>query len=366
MMTDTQEIVVADKTTETDVADKGSDKGAEKTADKGAEKSTDKAPLATGADNDKGDDKGSEKGKTLATGADTEIDDTKKATEKKAPTQAETWQQMREAIATHYAAGDEKIYKKEMKRLERISGPEGLYGMYRELEGRFSEGGLLKLPGKTAKPEEIAAFHKALGVPEKAEDYFKDVKLANGAVIGEADKPLLDTFAGELHKVGATPAVMNAAINWYYAQQEAQAAGLDAADDGYRRESEAALKEELGPTYKRLVNSIGSLFAGAPGGTDVKNENSLFARLMGGRMADGKVIGNDPDVVRFLVSMVKEIRPLETVTEDGQQGGLSVNEEIKKIEKIMREDRRDYDKNYAPRYSELLAAREKNRARQRA
>lgn len=309
---------------------------------------------------------------SIATGGDTEAEDAANeaaaAKEAKEPSTAEQWQKMREEIAKHYAAGDEKAYKKELKRLERVSDYKSVWGMYRELEGKFTSGGLVKIPGKDAKPEDVAAFHKALGVPEKPEDYLKDIKLENGAVIGEADKPLVQAVTAEMHKAGATPAAVYAMINWYYKQQEDQAAAMDEADDTFRREAEGALKDEFGAAFKRKTNAIASLFATAPGGADIKNEGGLYARLMGGRTADGKIIGNDPDMVRFLVSMASEVNPAATVTEDGNQSGVGIDQELANIDKFRRENRPAYNKDYKiqARERELLEAQSKVQARSRA
>ena len=272
----------------------------------------------------------------------------------------------RQQIAEYVGGQDEKAVKRELKRLERFTDPNGIYAMSRELEAKFSGGGLIKKPGKDAKPEEIAEFNKAMGVPEKPEDYLKDVKLENGAVIGDADKPVIGEFVASMHKAGAPPAVVNEALNWYYKSQETQAAALDEADDKFRVEAERALKDEYGPAYKRYTNSISSVFKTAPGGTTLES-GSLFGRLMSGRMADGKIIGNDPDMVRFLVNIARDINPAATVVEDGGEGGVSVENEIASLEKRMKEDRRAYfkDERAQARYRELVTAREKIRARAR-
>lgn len=269
----------------------------------------------------------------------------------------------RERAAKHYAADDEKAYKRELKRLQGVSDPAGLFGMYRELESKWTSGGLIKKPGKDATPEEVAEFNKSLGVPEKVEDYFKDLKLDNGAVLGDMDLPVAKSFAEAAHKAGATPSMVHGALNWYFSNQEQQAAALDEADDTFRREAEQALKEEFGPSFKRRMNSISTLFAQAAGGTDLKNESALYARLMGGRTADGKIIGNDPDVVRWLSALVNEVNPSATVVEDGDASGKGIDAEIKEIENIMRVDRRRYDRELAPRYQQLLEARERIQAR---
>jgi len=334
----------------------------QKGASEAAKATTEVTEAATAA---KGKD-----GKTIATGADAEAEDAAKEDAKAAAKQEridrnELTEDLRKMIAEHYAAGDKKAEAKELRRLERVKDIKSLWGLYRELEGKFTSGGLIKKPGKDAKPEEIAEFHKAMGVPEKPEDYFKDIKLENGAVIGEADKPLVDAFAQRVHKVGATPAMVTEALNWYYQQQEEQAAAMDEADDEFRRESERALKDEYGAAFKRMTNAIGPLFSTAPGGTDIKNDASLYARLMGGRTADGRIIGNDPDIVRWLVSLAQDVNPAATVVEDGNQSGLTIDAEIKQIETRMKEDRRGYFKDEAAqaRYRELITARDKIRAR---
>ncbi len=307
--------------------------------------------------------------KTIVTGADAEAEDKAKDDAKAAAKQEqidrnELTEDLRKMIAEHYAAGDKRAEAKELRRLERVKDIKSLWGLYRELEGKFTGGGLIKKPGKDAKPEEIAEYHKALGVPEKPEDYFKDIKLANGAVIGEADRAIADGFAAAVHKSGATPAMVSAALDWYYAEQETKAAELDEADDAFRRESERALKDELGPAYRRTTAAIGTLFATAPGGVDVKNENSLYARLMAGRTADNKVIGNDPDIVRWLASLAHEVNPAATVVEDGNQTGLTIDQELKQIADLRKSDRKKYySEPVQRREAELISAREKIRAK---
>ena len=308
--------------------------------------------------------------KTIATGADGEEEakakEDQKAAEKAAnPDPWKLTDDVRKAIAEHYAAGDKKIYEKELKRLQRIDDVRHVWGMYRELEGKFTSGGLIKIPGKDAKEEDIAAFRKALGVPEKPEEYFDKIQLENGVVIGDADKPLVNTFAEAVHKAGATPEVMSAALNWYYQMQEQQAAEIDQADNEFHVEGIRTLKEDWGPSFNRRINAIASVFATAPGGADPDNPESLYAQIVTARTSDGRILGDNPDFIRWLDYIRGEINPAATVVESGDNSGRSIDEEIAAIEKRMKEDRRGYFKDEAmqARYRELLQAREKVRAR---
>ncbi len=295
---------------------------------------------------------------TIATGGDPEP----KPEPEAKPYWPEDW---REKAAEHAAAGDDKAYKRELKRLQRVTDPAGLYGMYRDAESKLTQGGLVKVPGKDATEEDIAAYHKAQGVPDEPAGYFEHIKLDNGAVIGEADKPVADSFAQAVHKEGATPGVMNAAMNWYFTQQEEQAADLDIQDDDFKQESSRDLKDEFGPSLGRFLTGASALFASAPGGADAKNEESLYARLMAGRMADGRIIGDDPHMNRFLIGLAREVRPEQTVTETGDQGGRSLAEELKDIQKLRRTDRRSYDNDAAiqARELEIIEALDKQKAR---
>jgi hypothetical protein len=65
---------------------------------------------------------------------------------------------------------------------------------------RGKQEGLVKVPGEGATPEEIAAFHKGLGVPEKPEDY--DFTPPEGA---DWNTDLIDQFKPVFHKLGVPP-----------------------------------------------------------------------------------------------------------------------------------------------------------------
>jgi hypothetical protein len=74
---------------------------------------------------------------------------------------------------------------------------------YREAEHAIRNGGKLTVPGEDAKPEEIAAFHKAIGVPEKADGYTFD--MPDGVTEELLDMPMLGSI-GELALAAGVPA----------------------------------------------------------------------------------------------------------------------------------------------------------------
>lgn len=269
----------------------------------------------------------------------------------------------REQIAKHASAGNEKAYARELKRLQRSTNPEAIYGNYREAESKISSNRAIFKPEKGASEEDVKAYHKSLGVPDKAEDYIDNLALPNGETIGDEDKETALEFASDMHKAGASQDAMNAALNWYYSRQEDMAAFQDEADDHQKYEAEVALKEEYGASYKRRTAAISSLFAEAPGGADVSNGESLYARLIGGRLSDGTLVGNDPDMVRWLSDIAGDVNPAGQTLPDGMGSSKSVDGEIAEIEKIMRTDKREYFRNHAGRYAELLDVRQRMKGR---
>jgi len=63
--------------------------------------------------------------------------------------------------------------------------------------------GYVRVPGEDAKPEDLAAFHKALGVPEDPAGYgFDQVKLPEGV---ELDAQRVAALAPVMQKMGITP-----------------------------------------------------------------------------------------------------------------------------------------------------------------
>lgn len=309
---------------------------------------------------------------TTETTTETKGQETTKTTEKSESTEkseetsekSEYWpKDWRESVAKHASAGDEKAYARELKRLQRVTDPAAIYGNYREAESKISSNKAIFKPGKDASDEEVQMYRRKLGVPDTPEAYLKDLQLPHDQTIGDEDKVVAGEFAKQMHEAGASQDVMNKALSWYYEQQEDAAATQDDADEQQRYHAEVALKEEYGASYKRKTAGIASLFATSPGGADLANDESLYSRLIGGRLADGTLVGNDPDVVRWLTSLAGDVNPVAATLPDGLGNTKSMNDEIATIEKLMKTDKREYFKNHADRYAELLTIREQMKAR---
>jgi len=257
------------------------------------------------------------------------------------------------------AAGDDR---RALKTLDRFADPGALWSSYRELRARVDGSRMVPLPDADAGPEARAELNAALGVPEKPEDYFDLVDLGEGEVLGEADRTVAEDFARALHPAGATPEVMSAALRWYLDNQESQQAELDTADAADREAGEAALGEMWGPSRQRMIAGIGALFADAPGGAAPEG-GGLFARLMGGRMGDGRLVGNDPDMLAFLGGLAARVNPSATVTGGSGGAGTDIAQRLSEIEAMMQTGDATYWKDDAVQqeYRDLIEARSRLR-----
>ncbi len=253
------------------------------------------------------------------------------------------------------AGGDEK----ELKRLSRFASEADIYKAYRELEKKKSDGTLKQALGKDATPEERANWRKENGIPESADKY--DLTFDDGLVIGENDKPLVDKFVQSMHDENASPSQVKAALKSYYAIVADQQHAIAEADVTFKDESMESLREEWGGDYKKNLNVIGGFLSALPEDTRVAFETA--------RTQDGKLIGNDPAIIKWLASMAYEINPAATVMPSSiNNPGSAIGDEIASIEKLMGDSSSSYWKGATAektqqRYLDLISARDKINAR---
>lgn len=286
--------------------------------------------------------------KTVATKADTISSDTK-TQDTPEPTAGDT--KPAEDWRVKFAGGDEK----ELKRLARFATEADVFKAYRELEKKKSSGELKAPFPQDGTAEEIAAWRKDNGIPESADKY--ELNFDNGLVIGENDKPLIDKFVTKMHGENASPAQVKAAIASYYDIMAEQQQAIAEADVAYKDESLEALREDFGGDFKKNINAVTGLLQSAPEGVKEILEAS--------RTPDGKILGNHPDVIKWLANIAFEINPAATVMPNSVSNpGAAINDEIATLEKMVGDRGSDYwkgpsaDKNQA-RYRELLSARDK-------
>jgi hypothetical protein len=248
--------------------------------------------------------------------------------------------------------GDEK----NAKLAGRFASPEALFDAYVAANNRIRSGELKAALPDNAKPEELAAWRKDNGIPEKAADY--DLKFESGLVIGDEDRPAIDSFLETAHALNMTPDNVKAVIEWNEANKEAQIAARQELDETQRTSALDSLNVEWGGNFRRNVNMVSGLMDMMP--------ESVRDSLSSARLPDGTAIFNNPDVLRGFAAIAHELNPAGAVVPAaGGDPMKGVNEEISQIEASMKADRKAYNKDEAKqaRYRELLEAREKMKDR---
>jgi hypothetical protein len=270
----------------------------------------------------------------------------------------------RDKVADMASAGNEKEKGAVMNALARIDNPSSMYSQYRELQKSMGAGNTLKIPD-SAIPEEVAQYYKAIDAPLDVEGYYPHIQLQNGATIGDADKPDLDEFITAMHGAVKPQEFVNQATNWYYANRAAKAAEQEQADHNYRSQAMQEMGEHFGDSFERETNGISSLFVDTPGGADLSNPDSLITQMLGSRMPDGSILGNNPAAVKALAVWSKQINPVATVTGDIMGTSKAVETELKEIDTFRRKDKQAYykDEGMQARERELMAAQDLDLAR---
>lgn len=256
-----------------------------------------------------------------------------------------------------FAGDDEKA----LKELDRFQSPKDVAAALRESQKLIRSGAHKKPLAADATPEQVAEWRKEQGIPETPEGYLE--KLPGGLVIGDDDKPLVETFISDMHAQNAPPALVHKALDWYHRTQERAAAAQAEADTTFRAKVEDELRADWGPEYRANLNSAMSLLDTMPVMDDGTAVKDLFLK---GRLADGTPIGNHPGVLRWLTRMAAEAGSSGFIApSDGASRIESVETEIASIEKTMREQPRAYfkDNKMQERYRTLLDAQEKLKAR---
>lgn len=253
----------------------------------------------------------------------------------------------------------------ELARLGRFASAADVYRSYRALEQRMSSGQLKSVLPKDAKPEEITAWRKENGVPEKPEDYLPLVQ-TDGLVVGEEDKAVVGDLLKVAHANHMTPAQARAGVEFMYEMEGRRTEAQETKDRDIAKKTQDALRAKWpGGDYRANINAIESLFASAPSIPQADGSKvPLKDFVIQARMPDGTPLGSSPEALEWLAYISREINPAATVVPNaGTNQAQSIADEIGKFKKMMGNRNSEYWKGpqadaNQKRYKQLLAAQE--------
>lgn len=230
----------------------------------------------------------------------------------------------------------ERIAKGDEKRLgvfKRYNSPEALGDALIAAQQRISSGEIRQPLPANATPEQIAAYRQANGIPETPNGYLE--KLPAGLIIGEDDKPLVTDFATFMHGKNLPPAAVHAGIEWYNQLAERQIAENAEAENAAKQQTEDTLRAEWGGEYRMNTNGVTNFL------TATVADDSLREQIQG-------AIATSPNFAKWVANLARQDRPdlFTTIVPAGASVGGQGNEErIAEIEKLMRTNRKAYDKD---------------------
>ena len=164
---------------------------------------------------------------------------------------------------------------------------DGLVKITRDTEKALREGGRIKVPGENAKPEEITAFHKAIGVPEAVDGY--EVKGPEGVPLNE---PLIAALRESALKHGAPKGAFEGLVSDFMKLQLDEAAAETQRQDGLAQEwvkAQGAKKDEQLAHINTAARSLGFTkadMAGLRAGLGADRALGLLAKLGAGMAED--------------------------------------------------------------------------------
>lgn len=227
---------------------------------------------------------------------------------------------------------------------------------------KISAGELRPTLKADASAEEIAEYRKANGVPENAVAYVGALKLPEGLVAGEADKPLLESFAATALEKHIPQQTFDTMVGWFFEQQNQALAKRAEADDGDRIAGEQQLIKTMGVDFNPNMLALKAFWREQPEG--------IVDTLLGARSPDGRIVGHIPEVAAWLAGVARELNPAATLMPVGsEQGPQAVGNRIKEIESKMYVDGKPNPEYFSgpleKEYRDLLTAQERMSQRTR-
>jgi hypothetical protein len=209
------------------------------------------------------------------------------------------------------------------------------------------------IPGKHATEEDWNEVYQKLGRPESADKY--ELEMRNLPEGVESDEQTLEWFKNTAFKAGLTPSQAQTLMDEYNAMT-GETVSMSGADIEMRvEEAERVLRQEYGNAFEDRL-SLGSAVLDEFGAEDISEL----------QLADGTLLGDNPDVVRFLVNVgrfMNERIGEDTLAGAKTSGALDPSEAKAKLDELMapnspywdpRHPERSWYVNEALKYREMM------------
>lgn len=162
------------------------------------------------------------------------------------------------------------------------------------LDGRKQLSKMITPLRANAKEEDVAAYNKALGVPERASDYEFTTPEGMDEADFEADdvKERIQAFADIAHANHVPAEAFDQIMQWYLQASNDSAVALQQADAAFAEQAQMDLKKDWGPQYEKEVT-----YANRGAEWAAEGDFEAFRQL---EDKNGNFIGDHPLVVRMM------------------------------------------------------------------
>lgn len=232
----------------------------------------------------------------------------------------------------------------ELKKLaERVASPTDAIKSIADLRREISV--RIKIPGPDATDEDKAKYRKALGVPDKPEDY--KIELPEGVEATDADQAIIDMVVPIAHANGVPAAALNGLIGEFL--QKSHDLQTVAVQEITKAQADAvtALKKEWGADYEPHLN-LANRAAEAIGGEPFKTF------LQTTRIEGGGMLGDHPAIVRFLATIGRRSDEGDLMIGSTADEKASIRQQIDELNKAVPVGSTDYaDRSHQKKLGEL-------------
>lgn len=160
----------------------------------------------------------------------------------------------------------------------------------------------VRVPGKNATPEEIATYHKAIGIPENPEDYeFSD--LPEGLELTEEVKASRAEWGKHFHKLGIPKEAAKEISRLANEESLRELKAVKEADEAFVKQQEAALRSEWkGEEYDRNKTLANRAFTELASRTGLKLDDLTKIETK-----DGRFLMDRAEIVRMFAAIGREM-----------------------------------------------------------
>jgi hypothetical protein len=195
------------------------------------------------------------------------------------------------------SGGDDKV----KNLLARYTSPDALAKAFKEQRDALAKKPAAKedagdLP-ENATPEQLSAWRKAKGVPEKPEDY--EFEVPEGKELADAEYEILMDFAKSMHESNMPADTVKKISSWFLEYEETVAQRNAEKAYQVRLDTEEKLRAEWAGDYRANVNLMSNVLQ--------EHLGTKSSEFLGQQLMDGSRIGDNETFIRLMAEVARKI-----------------------------------------------------------